>query len=289
MADSNRYLWLPTILLLWACIGFGIATTPDNERKSNVTPTQLADDLAVARQGRIFFSHHSVGANILMGVKRIDSEIPGERHIRVSSIDEAVSSKGPMLIEFTGGENKEPKTKIDAFAEAIRGESHLKPDLAFMKFCFVDFNPQTDVEDLFGYYRKTIEALKREHKEIRFAHVTVPLTPWPTELKWKIFRLIGKEVWEDAANIKRAEFNRRIKESFGTDLVFDLASIEATAPDGRLTTFEQDGHSYLSMYPGYTDDNGHLNVSGQQFAGAAVIHFMAEGLKGRNSQKYSNQ
>jgi hypothetical protein len=285
MADRNRCRWLPVILLLGASIGYGSTTTTGNERESNMATTQLAADLAVVRQGRILFSHHSVGANIIMGIKRIDAEIAGESHIRLASLAEAATSRGPMLIDFTGGRNGEPKTKIDAFAAAIRGESQLIPDLAFMKFCYVDFNPRTDVDDLFGYYRKTVEALKREHPEIRFAHVTVPLTTWPTELKWKIFRLIGKEVWEDATNVKRAEFNRRLKESFGTDLVFDLASIEATSPDGRLTTFEQDGRSYLSLYPGYTEDGGHLNMAGQQVGGAAAIRFMAEGLKSRGATR----
>jgi hypothetical protein len=287
MADKNRYLWLVVVLLLGASISYGYssAATADNEKGSNVMMMQLAADLAVVRQGRILFSHHSVGANIIMGVKRLDSEIHGGSHIRLVSLEEAATSKGPMLIHFSGGQNGEPKTKIDSFAASIRGGTRPKPDLAFMKFCFVDFNPRTDVDDLFGYYRSIIEALKREHPEIRFAHVTVPLTTWPTGLKWRVFRFIGKEVWEDAANVKRAEFNRRLKESFGADSVFDLARVEALAPDGHLTTFEQGGQSYLSLYPGYTEDGGHLNTVGQQVAGAAAIQFMAEGLKVRGSAR----
>ena len=285
MADSNRNLWLPTMLLLWAGIGLGFAATPDNERKSNVTTTQLAVDLAADRQARILFSHHSVGANIIEGVKRLDAENPGGGHIRVTSLNEAAASKGPMLIEFSGGQNGEPKSKIDAFAATIRGEPHLKPDLAFMKFCFVDFNPRTNVDDLFNYYRKTIVALKKEYPEIRFAHITVPLTERPTGLKWRLFRLIGKEVWEDEANVKRAEFDRLLKESFGADPVFDLSRIEATSPDGHLTTFEERGQNYPSLYPGYTEDGGHLNTVGQQVAGEAFIRFMAEGLKARGSAR----
>jgi hypothetical protein len=265
-------------------MGYGSTTTSSNKEESNMTMTQLAEDLAVVRQGRILFSHQSVGANIIMGVKKFDSEIPGGSQIKLATLEEASTSKGPLLIDFTGGRNGEPKTKIDAFAAAIRSEPRLKPDLAFMKFCYVDFNPQTDIDDLFRYYRKTVEELKREHPEIRFAHVTVPVTRWPTDLKWRLFRIIGKEVWEDASNVKRAEFNRRLKESFGTDLLFNLASIEATTPDGRLTTFEQDGRSYLSLYPGYTEDGGHLNSVGQQVVGAAAIRFMAEGLKDQSAK-----
>lgn len=254
----------------------------DNERKSSVKITQLAEDLAIVRQGRILFSHHSVGANIITGIQQLDTEVAGRNHIHVISLDEATTSKGPMLIHVSGGQNGDPKSKIDFFAGLIRGQPQLKPDLAFMKLCFVDFNPGTNVDNLFIYYRKIIETLKLEHPEIRFAHITSPLTTWPAGLKWRMFRLIGKEVWEDTANMKRSEFNRRIKESFGADQVFDLARVEATTPDGRLITFEQGGKSYQSLYPGYTEDDGHLNMPGRQMAGAAAIHFMAEGIKSRS-------
>jgi len=67
--------------------------------------------------------------------------------------------------------------------------------------------------------------------------------------------------------------------------VFDLARVEATAPDGRLTTFSHNGQSYPSLYPGYTDDGGHLNTVGQAVVGVAAIQFMAQGLKDRASSR----
>jgi hypothetical protein len=263
--------------------GYAFAVTTENESKSNVMTKQLAADMAVVRQGKILFSHHSVGANIIMGVKQLDAIIPEEGRLHFVTLENAATSKGPALIDISGGRNGEPKTKIDFFIATIRDKIRLKPDLAFMKLCFVDFNPQTNVDDLFGYYRSAFDALMREYPEIRFMHVTVPLTTRPTGLKWNLFRLIGREVWEDMANIKRAEFNRRLKESFGADTVFDLARIEATAPNGQLTTFEQGGQSYFSLYPGYTDDGGHLNTLGQQIVGAEAIRFMADGLKHRRT------
>jgi hypothetical protein len=285
MADTNRYLWLLAMLLA-VSIGYGFTAVAGNERESNMTTMQLAADLDAVRQARILFSHHSVGANILAGIKRFDAENPGAGRLRVVPVEDAVASKGPALFDYWGGKNGEPKTKIDSFAAIIRSESRLKLDLAFMKFCYVDFNPRTDVDELFGYYRNTLEALKREYPEIRFVHIAVPLTVQPTGLKWRIFRLIGKEVWEDAANVKRAEFNRHLKENFGEGALFDLAHVEATAPNGRLTTFEYGGQTYPSLYPGYAEDDGeHLNTAGQQVAGAAIIRFMADGLKGRGSAR----
>jgi len=250
-----------------------------------VTKTQLTADLATVRQGRILFSHMSVGADILAGIKRLDAENAGGKSLRLVSLQEAVASGGPVLIDVSGGRNGEPRTKIDFFAATIRGEARLKPNLAFMKLCYVDFNPRTDVDELFNYYRSTVESLKKEHPEIRFAHVTVPLMEQPTGLKWRIYRFIGREVWEDAANVKRAQFNQRLQENFRSDPVFDIARVEATAPDGRLTTFEQGGRSYLSLYPGYTEDGGHLNAAGQRVAGVAAIRFLAEGLSGRSTAR----
>ena len=181
-ADSNRYLWLPTVLLLCASIGFAIATPPDSVRRSNVTSPQLTVDLAAASQGRVLFSHHSVGANIIEGVKRLDAENQKGDHIRVVSLDEAAKAKGPMLIEFSGGQNGDPKGKIDAFAATIRSKPGLKPDLAFMKFCFVDFNPRTDVDGLFSYYQKTIENIEEgtSRDSVRPCHGSFDrATQWP--------------------------------------------------------------------------------------------------------------
>lgn len=286
MTVRYKLLWLQFIFLLGASTGcdsgFGSGASSHNEKETGMMATSLATDLATIRRGRILFSHHSVGANILAGIKRLDAENGTSGRLRFASLRDAAASRGAVLFDVSGGRNGAPKTKIDFFAATLRGEKNLKPDLAFMKLCYVDFNPQTDVGELFDYYRNTLNALKREHPEIRFGHVTAPLKAWPTEPKWKMYRLMGREVWEDAANVKRAEFNRLLRQSFGTDPVFDLAQVEATAPDGSLTTFDQGGQQYLSLYPGYTEDGGHLNETGQHAAGMAAIRFMAEGLKQRD-------
>jgi len=285
MAETKRCLSLAVMLMLGAILCGRPGAAANFEKESHMTKTQLTADLATVRQSRILFSHMSVGADILAGIKRLDAENAGGKSLRLVSLQEAVASGGPVLIDVSGGRNGEPRTKIDFFAATIRGEARLKPNLAFMKLCYVDFNPRTDVDELFNYYRSTVASLKKEHPEIRFAHVTVPLMEQPTGLKWRIYRFIGREVWEDAANVKRAQFNQRLQENFRSDPVFDIARVEATAPDGRLTTFEQGGRSYLSLYPGYTEDGGHLNAAGQRVAGVAAIRFLAEGLSGRSTAR----
>lgn len=246
---------------------------------------QLAADLAVVRGARILFLHHSVGQNILQGIGRLDAEAGGGK-LRVMGADEAVAAEGPALVETGGGRNTEPRSKIDAFAALLRASgARLRPDLAFLKLCYVDFNPHTDVDDLFKHYERTLHALEREFPGIRFAHVTVPLTPWPTELKWRVRRLAGLEVWEDSANVKRAEFNARLAAAFPGDPIFDLARVESTGPDGTATAFELGGRRYPALDPRYAADDGHLNPLGQRVAGAAALEFAAAALRSRTGAR----
>jgi hypothetical protein len=150
-----------------------------------------------------------------------------------------------------------------------------------MKFCYVDFNPYTDVDALFAYYRETMEALKREHPEVTFAHVTVPLVVRPMDLKERFNRLIGRDVWEDTANTKRFEYNQRLLKEYGSEPIFDLAKAESTRPDGSRETFEYKGRSYFALTPDYTDDDGHLNAAGQGAVAPEMIRFLATTLRER--------
>jgi hypothetical protein len=280
MVLQKSGLVISVMLVLGIAWGSAGPAMAKEEQQPIMTTKQVDDDLAKVRQGRILFSHHSVGANIISGIQQLEVAVPPESRVRLASLAEAAASVGPMLIHFSGGDNGEPKTKIDAFAATIRSNAQLKPDLALVKLCYVDFNPGTDVNELFRYYRHTLDALKRDYPGILFAHLTVPLTRRPTGLKWTLYRLIGKEVWEDAANARRSEFNRLLRDGFGSDPVFDLAGVEATAPDGSLTTFDDGGHKYPSLYPGYAQEDGeHLNQAGQRVAGAAFLHFLAEALR----------
>lgn len=269
-------------LVLSALVVMGAAGSPGRVAANETAGAQMtsvnASELEKVRNARILFLHHSVGADILNGIRALDEAAGGTAHVQIVNADAVTDSPGGALIEFSGGRNMEPKSKIDSFAQFIRSNANAKPELAFMKLCYVDFNPSTDVDELFAYYRTAIEALKREHPEIKFAHVTAPLHAWPSEIKWRAYRLIGKEVWEDSANAKRARYNQLLKETFASDPIFDLSTVEATAPDGTLTTFRFGGADVLTLYPGYTEDGGHLNAEGQRAAGSAAIHFMAGAL-----------
>lgn len=274
--EARDCVLLAALLPIAAALACRPAPSSAGGGESNLVTPQLQAELAVLRTGRILFSHHSVGGDVLAGIEQLDAEAGGGR-LRIPRLNE-VDVEGPGLMHVSGGQNKDPRSKIDFFAASIRSGQAKGTDLAMMKFCFVDFEPSTDVEALLSHYRTTIETLKRERPDIRFAHVTVPLFRRPVDVKSRVRRLVGLYVWEDAANVKRGEFNRRLAEAFPSDPLFDLARAEAVGPDGAVSTFEAAGREYLSLNPAYTTDGGHLNSSGRRAVGAAAIRFLAERL-----------
>lgn len=276
---------LAPLLALLAGAGCPAEARPvEGGGRPKMSTTSLADDLAVLRRGRVVFTHHSVGVNILAGVERLDGEAGGAR-LRIAPLEQAATLEGPVLGHGGGGRNTDPRSKIDAFAATIRGLPGLRPDVAFMKLCYVDFEPGTDVQALLGHYQRTLEALKREHPRTVFAHATAPLFRRPADLKSSMRRLLGLPVWEEAANRRREEYSRLLVERFASDPVFDLAGAEATGPDGRTADFELDGGRVRSLHPAYTDDGGHLNPDGQRVAGAAAIRFLAGALRTRDGAR----
>jgi hypothetical protein len=272
-------LCLPLILAASAC---GRTEAKDAKAaKSEATPPPdlKPAELDAALGTRVFFAHQSVGGNLLAGVGTLARE--AGRELKATELDQAGqtdSATATGWLHAFGGQNGAPKTKIDYFVSALQRKA-LKPDLAFMKFCYVDFEPSTDVADLFAYYQRALTALKRDRPDVRFAHVTVPLRVRPNDLKSKTKRLIGRDISEDLANVKRAEFNRRLLEAFPSDPIFDLARGESTRADGTRESFEHEGKTYYSLAPGYTEDGGHLNDQGQRVLAAEMIRFVARARK----------
>jgi hypothetical protein len=263
-------------LTLWACQTSTPETAAYGETNGNVQTT-MTQAFERARSARVFFSHHSVGQNLIDGVQRWSAEQTGGG-VQLLPLEQAVSQPGPLWLHASGGRNGEPESKVDFFVQAIDRQADQPPRLAFMKFCYVDFNPQTDVEQLFGYYQKAIDGLKSRHPGIVFGHVTVPLTRYPTDLKWRLYRMIGRPVWEDAANIKRQAFNERLLQTFSKDPIFDLARGESTHADGSREAYERDGKTYYALDGRYAADEGHLNELGQRELGAELIRFVARSL-----------
>ncbi len=235
--------------------------------------TALPRDQLARLAGRsVLFGHQSVGVNILDGVSRLVAA--AGTGPRVQSLDAMVAPGPGVLGHVLLPENGDPARKIRSFAEAVDRLGDRAPDLALMKLCYVDFQASTDVGKLFELYRTTLAELEQRHPRTAFVPVTVPLTTAQGGAKAVLKRLFGKAPAGVAENLRRDEFNARLRSTYGAR-VFDLARLESTGPAGEAVAVEWDGRRIPALAPGYTDDGGHLNVRGQDLAARALVAHLA--------------
>ena len=151
-----------------------------------------------------------------------------------------------------------------------------KVDVAFLKFCFVDIDARTDTESLFQSYRSAMAALEAEYPKVTFVYLTAPIQQFPTGWKTWVKHLIGRTVDGEAENKARQAFNEKLRAAYGKGgRLFDLAEWEATSPDGTRYRMNIGGDSQPSLFPAYTEDNGHLNAAGQVHVSRQLLRFLA--------------
>ena len=277
---NSIYIPFLSVCLLISMVGCNKSPNTDNKAvtmnsKNTLISEETRKNLIKMKDKRIYFFHHSVGHNIQAGLRTLSSESALDLKI-VWQKDQPISSE-KVFVNATGGKNTQPKSKVDSFTAQIKElNADMAPDIAFMKFCYVDFNPHTNINEILSYYKQNIETLKNERPEIKFVHLTVPLVRRPNTIKDKVYRFLGRLVWEDTSNVKRAEFNKLLFENFPHDPIFDIARVESTLPDGSRSSFEQDGKTYYSLANEYAADNGHLNTLGQRRAAIEIAKFLAE-------------
>lgn len=259
-----------------AAVVLGCTPSPPSEESDMSSLEKEAGQLRVdlVSRGRILFSHHSVGRNILEGARSVLEEA-GFGSLNVIPLEESASREGPALIDASGGTNGDPLSKIEFFVDTIRSESAGRLDMALMKLCYVDFNPRTDVDALVRAYADALNGLKRDYPQILFAHATSPLTTRPSGWKPALQRMLGREVWEDASNVKRWEYNRKLREAFPSDPLFDIAALESAGVDGKAVVFRQGTESYPALDRRLSSDGGHLNEAGRRRIGAEFLRFLA--------------
>jgi hypothetical protein len=234
---------------------------------------------------RILFGHQSVGGNILKGIGEIG--LPsgdGPLTVTVKEITGGNPIDAPGISHFRVGKNVDPASKIDHFAEFVERGGGSGIEVAFFKFCYVDFNRNTNPGKLFERYKTTMSALKSKYPGTIFVHVTAPLTVSKENYKTWIKKIVGRgDLWEYGDNVKRNEFNELLmKEYAGREPVFDLAASEATYPDGKQASFQWKDKRYYSMVPAYSKDGGHLNETGRIVVAKRLLAFLAtETGKGR--------
>ncbi|WP_164017140.1 SGNH/GDSL hydrolase family protein [Pyxidicoccus trucidator] len=256
-------LVLPAIMLM-ALHGAAHASTPS-------TPASGVSMEKLSRQ-RIFFGHQSVGGNILDGVKQLGA---APRIVEVKAPTETVAPG--TIAHAMVGENLKPESKIADFERLMDAGLAKQADVAFFKFCYIDFSGTTDTRALFEKYRTTMDGLKARHPGTTFVHVTVPLTTVQRGAKAWLKELLGRPVWGLTENVQRETFNQLLRQTYGGGKapLFDLAMLESTTAEGTPETYELNGQSWPAMVPAYSDDGGHLNAAGQARMAKEFLAFLS--------------
>lgn len=234
---------------------------------------RLRAELESLAKRTVFFGHQSVGGNILEGVAELARQ--EGLTLRIAETGSALGVAPGTLAHGAVAENGNPMGKVQSFERLFAGGGGAAPEVAFMKFCYVDYHQGTDVAALFARYQKAMRDLQGRYPRTTFVHLTAPLTAPQGGLKTLAKRLLGKETSE-AQNARREAFNALVRQAYqGKEPLFDLAVVESTQPDGRPAAVTVDGKAVPVMAGAYTDDGGHLNVEGRRRVARALVAFLA--------------
>lgn len=264
MNRINFICFFLIILLLTGCGGSGMEDTKMNYNVFDDVPGTAWNKLS---EKTIYFGHHSVGANIIDGVKALVAENPNLKLSIIETSDPAEIEPG-VLAHSTVGENENPNTKIDDFATKIQEGVGKHADMAFFKLCFVDVNADTNALKLFNYYKDNMTSLKKSYPDVVFIHCTVPLLKKEKKsfFSW-VKGLFGKNggFFDNQHNEMRNKYNQLLRDEYhGKAPILDIATAQSTRTDGTRETFKMNGETYYSLVPAYTEDGGHLNEEGQR-------------------------
>jgi len=257
----------------------GLAGCADSVGEDHMPLTRLADvpvaKLEAMSSKTYFFGHQSVGRNMLDGLRMVMADNPAVKLNIVES--ESTGSVAPgAFLHSNVGKNRFPQTKIDQFQGALESGLGNQVDAAFLKFCYVDLSQAGDAQQLFQQYQASVDGLKAKYPETTFVHFTLPVKSVPTGLKTSVKNLIGREVPEQMDNVRRAEYNALLRETYSADPIFDIARMESIDPaTGESFSFSLNGTQYEAMSPGNTDDGGHLSETGKRWIAEQLIVFLA--------------
>lgn len=224
-------------------------------------------------QKKIYFGHQSVGYNIMDGVKDLATEENSVLNI-VEGSDLSAFNK-PVFAHDRNGINKDPKSKIDGFYEKMKNGVGDTIDIASFKFCYIDFTAQTNVAEVFEYYKLKMSELELAYPNVEIIHFTVPLRTIQKGPKAFIKKLIGKSIGiED--NYARKRFNELLLKEFAGKPLFDLAKLESTYPNGDREYVLKDNEKIYALVPDYTEDGGHLVTQGKIIIAENLLLFLAQ-------------
>jgi hypothetical protein len=202
---------------------------------------QVTDRVAAQK---IYFTHASVGGNILEGFDRLNTNNPAKYPLTQANSGDwpPADTVNGTIYEYQRG-NPGWEDKISGFETCIdNGWHNAKASIVMNKFCYIDQDADWTA------YRNSMTALEAEYPNTKFVYWSMPIT---TD--------------SGSDQVLRDVFNQNLRNWIATQddkLFFDIADIEAWNPAGEHQTFTYHSTVYEHLYAGYTSDGGHLNDSG---------------------------
>jgi len=222
---------------------------------------------------RILFCHQSVGADVLEGLRELSG------HPLTATSPDSLPERdpgSPCLATARVGRNGDPRSKWQSFAELLAAHGG-RVEFALMKLCYVDILDLANVEQVFTDYQDAMNGIAARHPQVRLGHVTVPLRARPQGPGATVRRLLGRHDAEHARNRARSAFNERLRKAYaGRGVLFDLAQVEASAPDARMCSWREGSVVVPALAPAYSRDGGHLNSLGRGVAARAFLDFLMQ-------------
>ena len=275
----TRLIVATAVVVLAALVGTLAYARLDNpEGAPYMNATVTAEDLVELSEARVFFAHQSVGVNVLDGVAAVYTEhdlLP----LPVAEVT-ADDHVGAGLSHIRIGENGDPIGKIEAFDAMLRAGLGDQVDVAILKLCYSDIRAGDDIDTVFTTYRDTLAALRQDYPGVTFVAATVPLNVKRDTVAVVKGWLGRGDKYGPEHNALREELNAMLREEYASSgLLFDVAAIESTAPDGDRITGRHDGKLYYALDRAYASDRGHLNAAGAQAAAEGFLAVLAEAAR----------
>ncbi|MBM9605762.1 hypothetical protein [Desulfopila inferna] len=225
---------------------------------------------------KIYFGHQSVGMNILDGIQDIMKENP-QIELNIQEASSGFSQHGGGgFFHSRIGKNKDPISKMREFEEKMTSDSSEEIDIAILKLCYVDITGNSTPEEIFKDYASTIEEIRKKNNRTKLIHFTVPLTKNESGIEAWLKGIFGKPLNGHKENANRWKYNKQLLiYNHGNEMVFDIAKIESTLPNGSKVAYKLDGNQYYSLAPEYTYDGGHLNEVGRKIVAEKLLLFLA--------------
>ena len=256
---------------LLVSVGCGERVDP----QPSVESPQAARATEALGHAKVFFAHQSVGENIVDGLATLRTE-SGSQGLKLIDMRTAKDASGGFFAHAKLGTNGDPKGKTDAFVSALEGGLGREVDIAFQKYCFADILADTDVKELFEYYKQGMNRVHQEFPDLRIVHVTAPLVHVQSGPRAVIKRLIGRIPDHYDENLTRGRFNALMRKEYqGREPLFDLAAIEASRPGQTPEPFQFRGSDIYELRPEYTTDGAHLNEAARTRVASELVTFLS--------------